>query len=61
MPSESGWGVWCFPGDRVQVLVGRRNVEGKSQCSVELSRLIIWKVGSRKIQDRASGGEIRMQ
>ena len=34
---------------------------GKSQCSVELSRLIIRKVGSRKIQDRASGGEIRMQ
>ena len=29
MPSKSGWGVWCFPGERVQVLVKRRNVEGK--------------------------------
>lgn len=28
-PSMSEWGVWCFPGDRAQVSVKKRNGKGE--------------------------------
>lgn len=41
------------------MLVKRRKVEGEKSGSIEPEQEIIWKLGRRKTQDKASGGEIR--
>lgn len=36
--SVSECGVWCFPGERAQVLVKKRNVKGKANALWNLSK-----------------------
>lgn len=62
-----GWAVPSLLGVQSMVLSWREGTgageekksRGGSQCSVEPEQVIKWKVGSSKIQDEPSGGEIR--